>query len=138
MYAIVFLLNVLASTHEQTILTVPLDAETTTDDIRNSINRMTQAENNSMTGNRLQHLSQHDDLSTIKRFKSFIIKHAMLLQIISLMISIFIAFCVLILYDAEWYQFIEMLTINILVFMVVNGYDLKTLFTTIWKFIKKD
>jgi len=54
------------------------------------------------------------------------------------MISIFIAFCVLILYDAEWYQFIEMLTINILVFMVVNGYDLKTLFTTIWKFIKKD
>ena len=122
MFAIVFFFNVLAYTHESVTLSFPLDVETNNDGIRNSTGHFTQVENDLITGIRIQTPpSQHDDLSTIKRFKNFIKKHSITLQIISFIILIFLAFYVLILYNAVWYTYIQVLIIIALVFSIFNG-----------------
>ena len=121
MFAIVFFLNVYTETQVSEQLSVPLDVETNNDGIINPAGHFAQVENNLITGIRMQPLPQHNDLSTIKRFKNFIKKHSIMLQIISFIILIFLAFYALILYNAAWYTYIQVLIIIALVFSIFNG-----------------
>lgn len=121
MFTIVFPFNFLAYTHEYTTISVPLDVEINNDGIRNPAGHFVQVEDNLITGIRMQPLPQHNDFSTDNRFENFIKKHSITLQIISFIILIFLAFYALILYNAVWYTYIQVLIIIALVFSIFNG-----------------